>query len=48
MPMSRITGDLQVDGQIEATGDFIGATKSLKSHRHTNVQPGGGVSGAPQ
>lgn len=50
----RITGDVTVDGKIQASGqiasddDVIGAGKSLKSHKHTGVQTGSGVSGAPQ
>jgi phage baseplate assembly protein V len=43
-----ITGDLAVTGTIDATGDVTGQGKSLATHRHTGVQTGGGISGAPQ
>ena len=43
-----VDGDINVTGQIQATGDVIGQGKSLATHRHTGVQTGGGVSGAPQ
>lgn len=44
----RITADLEVTGKVTATDDVIGGGKSLKSHKHLGVQPGQGVSGAPQ
>ena len=50
----HFTGDMTVDGGIRATGkivaddDVIGGGKSLKSHKHTAVQTGGGISGPPQ
>lgn len=44
----EITGDLTVTGRIEATGDVIGQGKSLATHRHTGVQPGAALTGAPQ
>ena len=44
----RITADVEVTGKITATDDVIGGGKSLKDHKHTLVQPGQGVSGAPQ
>lgn len=50
----HFTGDLTVDGDIRSTGtvtgdtDVVGAGKSLKDHRHTNVQSGAAVSGPPQ
>lgn len=50
----HFTGDLTVDGNIRSTGtvtgdaDVVGAGKSLKGHKHTNVQAGGAVSGPPQ
>lgn len=49
-----ITGNVSIDGDVTITGtataqeDVIGGGKSLKGHKHTGVQPGGGVSGAPQ
>lgn len=44
----RIVGDLHVEGTVTADTDVLGAGKSLKGHKHTGVQPGGGVSGAPE
>lgn len=49
-----LRGDLDVQGDVNCTGkisadiDVVGAGKSLKSHRHTGVQGGSAVSGAPQ
>lgn len=49
-----ITGNVTIDGDVSVTGtltadsDVIGGGKSLKNHKHTNVQAGGGVSGPPQ
>ncbi len=42
-----ITGDVTVQGRIDATDDVTGAGVSLQTHRHTAVQPGGGTSGPP-
>lgn len=50
----HFTGDLAVDGDINATGtvtgdaDVIGGGKSLKGHVHTKVQAGCAISGPPQ
>ncbi|HET9511388.1 MAG TPA: phage baseplate assembly protein V [Sphingomonas sp.] len=50
----NLTGDVNVDGVIRCTRrviaeeDVVGGGKSLKSHRHTNVQAGGAISGPPQ
>ncbi|RXD05561.1 phage baseplate assembly protein V [Sphingomonas sp. UV9] len=44
----RISGDLLVDGKIESTGDVKAGNVSLQQHKHLGVQPGGGISGAPQ
>lgn len=43
-----IDGDVDVQGTITASADVVGAGKSLKGHKHTGVQTGGGISGAPQ
>lgn len=40
--------DVQVNGTLTASEDVLGGGKSLKHHRHTGVQAGGGVSGEPQ
>lgn len=43
----KITGNLLVDGNINATGDIIAGTISLQNHVHSGVQPGAGNTGAP-
>jgi phage baseplate assembly protein gpV len=40
-------GDLDVNGNINATGDVIAGSISLQNHTHTGVQPGGGTTGPP-
>jgi hypothetical protein len=49
-PASKVTvmGDVQVNGTLTASTDVVAAGKSLKTHIHTGVQTGGGVSGPPQ
>jgi phage baseplate assembly protein V len=48
-----ITGNVTIDGNLDLTGtvttpqDVVADGKSLKSHRHSAVQPGSGQSGAP-
>ncbi len=44
----RIAADVEIDGKLTASDDVVGGGKSLKNHKHTLVQPGQGVSGAPQ
>lgn len=49
-----IKGDVSIEGGLVATkvvegkNDVIGGGKSLKGHRHTGVQGGSSISGAPQ
>lgn len=43
-----VAGDIRITGKLTATDDVIGGGKSLKSHVHTGVQAGGGLTGAPQ
>jgi len=49
----NIAGDVAIDGSVSVTGtvtaddDVIGGGKSLKTHKHSAVQPGSGQSGAP-
>lgn len=43
-----IDGDLFVSGTATADTDVVGGGKSLKDHKHSGVQAGGGVSGPPQ
>ena len=43
-----IMGDVEIAGKLTATGDVVGAGKSLKDHVHTKVQAGGAISGPPQ
>lgn len=52
-PTVTINGNVEVDGDITATGtitgdtDVIGGGKSLKTHTHGGVQTGGGTTGPP-
>ncbi|WP_292042591.1 MULTISPECIES: phage baseplate assembly protein V [unclassified Brevundimonas] len=43
-----VTGDISSTGTVSAETDVVGAGKSLKGHKHTGVQTGSGISGAPQ
>lgn len=43
-----IDGDVALQGKLTATDDVVAAGKSLKGHRHLQVQAGTGVSGVPQ
>ncbi len=43
-----ITGNVDVTGTVTASADVVGGGKSLKSHKHTAVMPGSGISGEPQ
>ena len=42
-----INGDVQVNGTLTATTDVIGGGKSLKTHKHKDVQAGSAQSGEP-
>jgi phage baseplate assembly protein V len=43
----HFTDDVQVDKTLTANTDVIGGGISLKNHKTTQVQPGGGLSGPP-
>ncbi|WP_010546004.1 phage baseplate assembly protein V [Sphingomonas elodea] len=43
-----LNGKLYATGKITSTADVVGGGKSLATHKHMQVQPGGGVSGVPQ
>jgi len=49
----KVTGDVQLDAKLHAAGEIASDTDvkadaiSLKGHKHGQVQPGGGQSGAP-
>lgn len=43
-----VMGSVEVSKTLTASDDVVGGGKSLKGHKHTLVQPGQGVSGAPQ
>ena len=43
-----VQGDLTCTGTIKADVDVVAAGKSLKGHKHTQVQSGSAVSGPPQ
>ncbi len=45
---TTIIGDANVSKTLTADTDVVGGGKSLKGHKHTGVQTGGGVSGLPQ
>lgn len=43
-----VTGTkLRIECDVEVTGDVTAGTISLRTHRHTGVEPGGGTSGGP-
>lgn len=42
-----VGGDAAVTGTVTGTTDVIGGGKSLKTHTHGGVTPGGGNTGAP-
>ncbi len=42
-----INGDIDLQGKMTATDDVIADGKSLKSHKHSGVQAGGGQTGTP-
>ncbi|RDE05020.1 phage baseplate assembly protein V [Sphingomonas aracearum] len=44
----RVEGDVDLQGKLTASDDVVAGGKSLKSHKHTGVQAGGGISGPPQ
>ena len=44
----EVTGDIDLQGKMTATDDVVASGKSLKDHRHTDVQAGSAVSGPPQ
>jgi hypothetical protein len=46
-PTVTIVGDLDVQGEITASGDVVGDGVSLSGHTHGGVETGGGNTGAP-
>lgn len=44
---SVLTGNLSVDGAINAHGDVVADTVSLQHHKHGGVQTGGGLTSEP-
>jgi phage baseplate assembly protein V len=44
----EVEGDMDLKGTMTATDDVVANGKSLKNHRHTNVQAGAAISGPPQ
>lgn len=42
-----ITGNATASGTLTGTTDVVGGGKSLKTHTHSGVTPGGGSTGAP-
>jgi hypothetical protein len=47
-PTLHITGNVNCDKTVTGSTDVVGGGKSLKTHVHTGVQTGGGISGPPQ
>ena len=43
-----INGDVTIQGALTASDDVKAGGVSLKGHKHSGVQPGGGQSGVPQ
>lgn len=43
-----IRGDVTIEGALIASDDVTAGGISLKSHRHSGVQPGSGITGEPQ
>ena len=43
----HVSGEVVTKAKLTASDDVVGAGISLKSHKHSGVQPGGGMSGAP-
>lgn len=43
-----VGGRLVLDGMLQATGDVMAGGISLETHLHGEVEPGTGVSGAPE
>lgn len=43
----NIIGDVNIQGELNSTGDVIGGGVSLKNHTHPGVTPGGGNTGVP-
>lgn len=41
------TGDVDITGEATVSVDVVGGGISLKDHKHSGVQPGGGQSGPP-
>lgn len=41
-------GNIVIDGSLQVNGDAVAAGVSLKSHVHTGVQQGQGLTGAPE
>lgn len=46
-PLVTFSGNVQVTGSLTATVDVIGGGKSLKTHTHGGVAPGGSNTGQP-
>lgn len=44
---TAMTGDMSITGTLTVTGEIILNGIPLSTHKHTNVQPGGGNSGGP-
>lgn len=45
---ASLTGNIEQTGSITSSGDHVAGGISQTGHSHTQVEPGGGVSGPPQ
>lgn len=45
---TKIVGDTEITGKATASVDVVGAGISLKNHKHSGVQSGSALTGAPQ
>jgi len=43
----HVTGNITTDSDVQATGDVLAGTVSLKTHEHSGVVSGGAISGPP-
>lgn len=47
-PKTHLTGSVSIDGSLTVSKDATAQGISLTSHTHSGVQPGSGMTGAPQ
>lgn len=47
VPLAKFSGNVEVAGEVRATGDVLAGNIRLKTHRHTGVAGGSATSGGP-